>query len=131
MGMSNRNEIIERLENLAKHAVHYVGEPPFVMSLDDGIALHDAIALLKAQEPQVMTLEEVGKWVLIKRVDREPIFIEVKDSISAWIVSDGYWDIQLNVNLCSEFYGIIWRCWTSRPSDEQREATPWTQTNGL
>lgn len=22
-------------------------------------------------------------------------------------------------------YGKTWRCWTSRPTDEQREATPW------
>ena len=22
-------------------------------------------------------------------------------------------------------YGITWRCWTSHPTDEQREATPW------
>ena len=25
---------------------------------------------------------------------------------------------------CSE-YNQTWRCWTSRPTDEQREATPW------
>lgn len=24
-------------------------------------------------------------------------------------------------------YGIDWRCWTSRPTDEQMEATPWQQ----
>ena len=22
-------------------------------------------------------------------------------------------------------YGVLWRCWTARPKDEQREATPW------
>ena len=57
--MSNVNEIIERLENLAKHAVHCVGEPRFVMSLDDGIALHEAIDLLKAQE-SVEPIEREG-----------------------------------------------------------------------
>lgn len=25
----------------------------------------------------------------------------------------------------TELYGSKWRCWTSRPTDEQREATPW------
>ena len=24
-----------------------------------------------------------------------------------------------------KLYGYEWRCWTSRPTDEQREATPW------
>lgn len=32
--------------------------------------------------------------------------------------------------LCGEWmrwgdYDVTWRCWTSRPTDEQREATPW------
>lgn len=40
-------EIIERLENIAKHAVHTVGEEPFILGLDDGIAVHEAIELLK------------------------------------------------------------------------------------
>ena len=46
----NKCEIIERLKNIAKHAVHTVGEEPFVMSLDDGIAVHEAIELLKKPE---------------------------------------------------------------------------------
>jgi hypothetical protein len=47
----NKREIIERLKNIAEHAVHTVGEPPFVMSLDDGIAVHEAIELLEKLEP--------------------------------------------------------------------------------
>ena len=47
----NKREIIERLKNIAGHAVHTVGEKPFILSLDDGIALHEAIDLLKKQEP--------------------------------------------------------------------------------
>ena len=27
--------------------------------------------------------------------------------------------------LYEDTYGIVWRCWTKRPSDEQRNATPW------
>ena len=42
----DKREIIERLKNIASHAVHTVGERPFVMSLDDGIAVHEAIELL-------------------------------------------------------------------------------------
>ena len=43
----DRTEIIERLKNIAGHAVHTVGERPFIMSLDDGIAVHEAIILLE------------------------------------------------------------------------------------
>ena len=46
----NKCEIIERLKNIAGYAVHTVGEEPFVMSLDDGIAVHEAIELLKKPE---------------------------------------------------------------------------------
>ena len=42
----DRTEIIERLKNIAEHAVHTVGERPFIMSLDDGIAVHEAVKLL-------------------------------------------------------------------------------------
>ena len=46
----DRTEIIERLKNIAEHAVHTVGERPFIMSLDDGIAVHEAIELLEKAE---------------------------------------------------------------------------------
>ena len=46
----NKREIIERLKNIAGHAVHTVGEKPLIMSLDDGIAVHEAIELLKKSE---------------------------------------------------------------------------------
>ena len=46
----DKEEIIRRLKKLSGHAVHVVGEPPFIMSLDDGIALEEAVRLLKEQE---------------------------------------------------------------------------------
>ena len=46
----NKREIIERLKNIARHAVHIVGKEPFVMSLDDGIAVNEAIELLEKSE---------------------------------------------------------------------------------
>lgn len=52
----NKREIIERLKNIARHAVHTVGEEPFVMSLDDGIALHEAIELLKKPETNCLEI---------------------------------------------------------------------------
>lgn len=52
-------EIIERLKNIAGHAIHHYGEEPFVMSLDDGIAVHEAIELFeKPIQPKR------GKWIL-------------------------------------------------------------------
>ena len=51
-------EIVQRLIYLSFRAVHYVGEQPFVMSLDDGIALKEAAEILK-QQPE----RKKGKWM--------------------------------------------------------------------
>ena len=37
-----------------------------------------------------------------------------------------YLEIKLHASLLDgEEYGETWRCWPQRPTDEQREATPW------
>ena len=95
--------------------------------------LEDSLALLKAQEPRVMTLEEVKQhnnqdgcvWfeqltynAVAAFVRKEDLEIEV---ISPYIlgnpINHGYWT---NGN-----YGKTWRCWTTRPTDEQREKVKW------
>lgn len=52
----DKNEIIERLERLARCATHTIGEPPFIMSLDDGIAVYEAIDIIQQSQ-------RTGKWV--------------------------------------------------------------------
>ena len=90
-------------------------------------ALDMAMELLKAQEPRVMTLEEI--------VSAECVWIEY--ATSGNIVIALPWDIELTddtynfigmPNCFVEFrrlYGEEWRCWTSRPTDEQRKAVKW------
>lgn len=48
----DKEEIIRRLKKISEYAVHVTGEPPFIMGLDDGIALNEAVTLLKEQEPK-------------------------------------------------------------------------------
>lgn len=57
----DKEEIIRRLKKIAKHAIHFVGEPPLILSLDDGIALDDAVRLLEEQEPIKPTINEYGE----------------------------------------------------------------------
>lgn len=45
-----REEVIDRLKRIAEKAVHTPGEEPFVMSLDDRIAVHMAISALEQME---------------------------------------------------------------------------------
>lgn len=50
----DKSEIISRLKKIGDHAIHVKGESPFVMSLDDGIAVNEAIDMLKEQEPKLV-----------------------------------------------------------------------------
>lgn len=87
----------------------------------------DALALLKAQEPRVMTLEEVeeGKpyWLEMRRIASEYAICKLNDNgDSAFLdfaVQFGWKTLE------SDGYGKTWCCWTSRPTDEQRETVKW------
>lgn len=73
----DRTEIIERLKNIAEHAVHTVGERPFIMSLDDGIAVHEAIELLKKAETNCPEIPD--SWIPVtKKMPEEHEWIGTK-----------------------------------------------------
>lgn len=57
--MMDKNEIIERLREIAKHAVYTIDEEPFIMSLDDGIAVYEAIEIIQQSQPE----RPKGKWI--------------------------------------------------------------------
>ena len=93
----------------------------------------DALELLKAQEPRVMAYDEMMK--------AEICFLEVKgieqiDPFIRFEVDDkSYWSSPYTNNEDNPFellaeqeeYSINARCWTSRPTDEQREAVKWNE----
>lgn len=87
--------------------------------------IEDIRALLKAQEPRVMKVGEVRNWVNSDRVTREPIVIEISNSLCAWIIDDEVREVPGEANLSSDLYGKTWRCWTSRPTEAQREKVKW------
>ena len=93
--------------------------------------LSDALVLLKAQEPRVMTWEEAKASVN----DGPFIIFEVRDSTSELdfgvLVDDSY-EMSDGSLLTVEFfpkmedeYGKRFRMWTSRPDKATMEATPW------
>lgn len=57
----NKEEIIRRLKKMSRHAVHFAGEQPLLLSLDDGIALNEVVRMLEEQEPIKPTIDEYGK----------------------------------------------------------------------
>ena len=97
--------------------------------------LNDQQARIQQLEEQltakVLTLEEVCGWT-----KGEPLFIEEETpgfSVRGYNVyrNEDYqyvcfapFDCEASYYL-KEDYGLMWRCWTSKPTDKQREATPW------
>ena len=91
----------------------------------------DALALLKAQEPCLLTWDEL--------IATDHVYIEtnkdgqkyiapgivtiVRDT--AVIASVRIGTRLIDGTIDKDVYGIEYRCWTSRPTDEQREAIQW------
>jgi len=103
-------------------------------------AAEQAIALLKAQEPRVMTLEEVIAHYSLPPVfvddfgaqedyyeDIRPLYFEFPhDSEEPWIVHwRGHTQVARYLNEWKHTYNKKWRCWTSRPDEKRRAETPW------
>jgi len=111
-------------EDCRKLDCPYCGEGSCVALL-----ANDAYRLLMEQEPRVMTLEEVREikpfilWV--EDMDTgTPVFPvayidgEYRDRAYDWAVCFDWLKVTAD-------YGKRWRCWTSRPTDAQREAVKW------
>ena len=91
---------------------------------------YEALELLKAQEPRVMTLEDV------KASKGNDIYLELSSCpddtpyiTAATLDGVGKCGVSFYHTVCNfcnygrRAYG--WRCWTSRPTDEQRKKEPW------
>lgn len=93
--------------------------------------IRDALALLKGQEARVLTLEEIRSGTV------EVAWLECSDKEE---VRAGLWFKRINEGedegiiihvldgfegLRTEVYGKTWRCWTARPTEEQRKAVKW------
>ncbi len=124
--MADREKVIKGLENIVSDMQEEINEwrDYSDSELSHGLTcdcewwyntaqkLKDAIALLKAQEPRVMTLDEA----------KSAFVIEYR---SGKLKEVGMTILDLDVDPANAHYGVIYRVWTARPTDEQREATPW------
>ena len=89
----------------------------------------DALELLKAQEPRVLTLEEVQNDC------PDYVYIEIASGRIKCCVKDegesskyfGYFVYGFNECFIRGWkeYGKTWRCWTAMPTDKQRKAVKW------
>lgn len=87
---------------------------------------------LKAQEPRVLMLGGLRDIGSVWELNTPPyLWMEINPSYrwtrGFWVAWREIYDMidGLHPTYDADNYGKIWRCWTSRPTDEQREATPW------
>ena len=100
-------------------------------------AFYLAVKALEAQEPRVLTLEEVESsdnsvWLEKEILGWEPISVlvdKVGKYLDTFIASGGlsFQGEKSNGHGYGD-YGETWRCWTSCPTDEQRKAVKWDDT---
>lgn len=133
--MDKREKVIKGLEHHAKGecaGCPYVEGWHLCTMGEREELFNDALELLKAQEPHVMTWDEAQK-----NINEGPfIIMELRDSTGTEVdygvlVDDSYEMSEGSLLTVRDFwmlkeeYNKRFRCWTSRPTDEQREATPW------
>ena len=140
--MMDREKVIKGLECCIIHVSCAAdGGCPYKSQADANCldtAIKDAIALLNAQEPVVIAPETMGV------MSRRPVWLETKNGrvyngyvlvyeVQYGMGISGVTDKRLGIadpsgrmhwlKMCD--CGVTWRCWTSRPTDEQREAVKW------
>ena len=117
-----KHEAIEVLEE-----VKMLDDSMFAYSQVYNDALDMAIEALKAQEPRVMTLEDVKEgqayWLEMRGIASEYAICKLNDHDDSAFLDFAvqYGDRTLE----SDGYGKRWRCWTSRPDEKRRGKTPW------
>jgi hypothetical protein len=115
----DREKVIRSLERCLAE-----GRRPWIQDL------RDALALLKAQEPRVMTVgdlygEDMGFYERKHEECVWPVLIArggPDDDGTVGIIRKDAFEIKADCGLINQ----TWRIWTAYPTDEQREETPWT-----
>ena len=85
----DKKEIIRRLKRMSEHAVYMPGKPPFIMSLDDGVAADEAAVLLEEQ-PEIVRCKDCKHGEFIVQDGMLPfVKCEGVDHELDWFCADG------------------------------------------
>lgn len=94
--------------------------------------LRDALALLKAQEPRVMTLGDLRDIGSVWELNTPPyLWMDINPSYrwarGFWVAWREIYDMidGLHPTYDADNYGKVWRCWDKEPTNAQREKVKW------
>jgi hypothetical protein len=134
--MTDREKVIKGLEHCYKREKACIYCPYHGEYCTSRLA-RDAFALLKAQEPRLLTLDEVIAHYSLPPVFvddfemQEDYFMDIKplyfdfphcDEFSFVEHWRGYSHVRQYLDNWKASYGDKWVCWTDKPTDEQRRA---------
>lgn len=137
----DRNEVLAGLKKakgfFEARADMAVGEGKMLL-LSWANAQAEAIELLKAQEPRVLQIKEMAFLEIAVFIETNgdlegkgtdlflaiPYIYAVSQNLLGGYIAfvDGNTDVY---DLQAIDYGKLWRCWSARPTDEQREKVKW------
>ena len=122
--MLDREKVIRNLQSVA-NVCALNGDIQSMRTIDD------ALALLKEQEARVLTKEEADRYVgdepKFEFSDTAPLYVEHRkpdEFCLKWIRYESAYAWMHNFGM-RENYGVKFRFWTSCPTEEQRQNTPW------
>lgn len=132
--MANRETVIDDLEE----QIAWIRDNDFHKFPGWGhavLAMRDALALLKAQEPRLLTIDEIHDSMVVyleagteflKRMDDDGVVLAIGGSerIGAKCFIT-VWDV--GIAAMNDDYNVTWRAWSQRPTKEQREREPWNR----
>lgn len=110
-------------------AIEHIAYAPTHNSITKAMMLDVIRYLLTAQQPRVLTLEEVR--------ERKPFHLWAEDTETGaqvfpvayvgglYVDSAEDWSVDPDHRNTPEYYGKSWRFWDKKPTNEQKEAVKW------
>ena len=118
--MTNREDVIQELKEGIEFAYHRC-------HCGLAVTMENAVELLKAQRPRLLTIEEVkalekGAVVWVEEnYGGDQIYLSPMISSGDGFFGNYYWGIDLNL------FHEKKRFWTAKPTREQLATTPWKE----
>ena len=127
--MADREKVMNGLGACSHTKCAYTDCPYYGVGCMAQIA-KDARELLKAQEPRVITLEEVEAlpygYVLIETDKKDSLrWVDALLFCKNTNFSFDFITLEGHARLLGTDYNMEWRCWTARPTEEQRKMVKW------
>jgi hypothetical protein len=129
--MRKEAEAMTDREKVIKHIMDYINAVDGLTNVQWVLAeldvLKDALALLKAQEPRLLGLDEIKMLGLMWLESRNGFVQPVICQNYEYCVDRSVEFIMVHGTICNSIntFGKLWRVWTSEPGKEQREAAKW------